>query len=313
MRIDNISGINNQYKNPMPIRKADLSIQNFQKNRQNENTITRNESDKNHNLLKLFAVTTVIAFTVLVITKLSRTSSGKQNKGISKELMEVQEHLKTIFKHDFTNEETENFINRYKEIMKENDDKIWVNKMFDELKKDYNVENKQLTLEIMEKPEPTKNGAGELIGYTDALTRWIGTTICDGRVRTTKNLFHEFRHVKQNELMYRADKERLIKQKVKELEKSNNESWQEILRKQGNKKQARQYVKTQIEETYTKIWGHLSPLDKNSEEYAMGIKYLENEENRIPAGPHYYEQLLEKEARLVENEAEKIFKILDKK
>ena len=82
MRIDNISGINNQYKNPMPIRKADFSVQSFQKNRQNENTITRNEGNNNHNLLKLFAVTTVIAFTVLFVTKLSKTSSGKQNKEI---------------------------------------------------------------------------------------------------------------------------------------------------------------------------------------------------------------------------------------
>ena len=70
-------------------------------------------------------------------------------------------------------------------------------------------------------------------------------------------------------------------------------------------------VQEEIERVYKDIWGHLKPTPKTSADYPRGIKYLENEENRIPPGEHYYEQILEKEAQFVEKAAEKLFKILE--
>ena len=150
-------------------------------------------------------------------------------------------------------------------------------------------------------------------GYTEALTREIGVTNQANRLDSIECIFHEFRHVKQNEIMYKTDRSRLVTQKVKELEKSNNQSYQEILHNaKGNKEKARKVIKNEVETIYTKNWGHLKPLSKDSSEYTKGLKYLKNEENRIPAGEHYYEQILEEEAQLVGKSAKKLFELFKK-
>ena len=102
-------------------------------------------------------------------------------------------------------------------------------------------------------------------GYTEALTRKIGATAFEERLTTFMNLFHEFRHVKQNELMYKADSARLVRAKIAELEKSNNASWQEILKNcGGDKNKAIKMVQEEIERVYKDIWGHLKPAPKTS-------------------------------------------------
>ena len=163
----------------------------------------------------------------------------------------------------------------------------------------------------MENAMPVNNGVYK--GYTEALTRHIGTTYKTSREDVTRNLFHEFKHVKQNELMYRTDPNKLIEIKVLELEKSNNASYKEILRKfKGNKYKARKYIRNNVQQIYNENWGHLTQIPKTSPEYSKGLKYLDNEANRIPAGEHYYEQILEKEAQFVENSAGKLFELIKK-
>ena len=150
-----------------------------------------------------------------------------------------------------------------------------------------------------------------MYGYTEALTRKIATVNSEERIKTVMNMFHEFKHVKQNELMYKTDSLRLIRAKVAELEKSNNASWQNVLSNcGGDKNKARKLIQKEVERVYKENWGHLKPVSKISDEYKLGLKYLENEENRIPAGPDYYKQVLEKEAQFVEKSAEKLFKLI---
>jgi hypothetical protein len=147
----------------------------------------------------------------------------------------------------------------------------------------------------------------------ESLTRHIGMDYTNSREKVVKTLFHEFRHVKQNELMYRADSSKLIGIKALELEKSNNDSYKQILRMfNGDKIKAKNYIKENIQKVYQENWGHLTPLPKTSEEYRRALKYLENEANRIPSGEHYYEQILEKEAQFVGEAAGRLFEIIKK-
>ena len=227
-----------------------------------------------------------------------------------KKLEEAQIYLKNIFGKDFAIDDANNFVRKHEELIKIKDNKEYYLKLFEQLKRDFKVENKSLSLELMDKPIPVNNG--EYRGYTEALTRKIGATSSQDRISTISNLFHEFKHVKQNELMYKTDSKRLVNIKVAELEKSNNASWQRLLKDCGGDKElARKTVQKEVEQVYAQIWGHLKPVSKTSENYKLGIKYLENEANRIPPGAHYYEQILEKEARFVEENAVKLFKLFE--
>lgn len=268
------------------------------------------EGGKEKNILPallLSALATGIG--ILAYIKCKKSDATFKNNYI-KSLEEVQINLKNIFGKDFTTEDANSFIQKYKELNKISDNKEYYNKLFEQLKKDFQVENKSLYLNLWH--EPLKVDGGVFNGYTDALTRKISTVNFENRIKTFSNLFHEFKHVKQNELMYKTDSIRLVNIKVAELEKSNNSSWQNILNNcGGDKNKAREIVQKEVEQVYKEIWGHLKPISKTSEEYKLGLKYLENEANRIPTGEHYYEQVLEKEAQFVEKAAEKLFKLIE--
>lgn len=277
---------------------------------QSKNNLLEENKNKNKNKLPAILLTALsVGVGILGYIKF-RKSDKIFKEQIVKNLEEAQIHLKNIFGKDITLDEVNNFILKHKELNKIGDNKEYYKKLFDQLKCDFKVENKNLSLKLMEKP--IQKGSGMFEGYTEALTREIGATSSNERAKTFATLFHEFRHVKQNELMYRADSARLVRAKVLELEKSNNASWQSILNDcAGNKNKAREMVKNEVENIYRKNWGHLKPVSTASEEYKLGIKYLENEENRIPPGEHYYEQILEKEAQFVGKTAEKLFRLIE--
>lgn len=271
--------------------------------------VSKDAEQKNKKLPAILLTVAAIGIGVFAFFKL-RKSDKVFKDSFQKGIDEAQIQLKNIFEKDFGVEETKSFVQKYQELSKISDNKEYYQKLFEQLKKDFSVENKNLALELWEKPLPVEGGV--MNGYTEALTRKIGATAFEERLTTFMNLFHEFRHVKQNELMYKTDSQRLIQAKVTELEKSNNASWQEILKNcGGDKNKARKMVQEEIERVYKDIWGHLKPAPKTSTDYTRGIKYLENEENRIPPGEHYYEQIQEKEAQFVEKAAEKLFKILE--
>lgn len=255
--------------------------------------------------------TSLLFLTAIGIGTAAYIKIHNNNAAYKKKIRDTQALLKEIFFKDFSINDTKSFIQKHHELTKIKDNSEYYTKLFEQLKTDFQVENKNLALKILEKPIPVSEGVYQ--GYTEALTREIGTVFSDKRITTIKNLFHEFRHVKQNELMYKTDSARLIKSKVAELEKSNNASWKEILNNYGGDKvKARKFVQNEVEQVYKENWRHLNPIDKASKDYQLGIKYLENEENRIPPGEKYYEQILEKEAKAVEDAVEKLFELIKK-
>ncbi len=268
-------------------------------------------SQKDKNKLSA-ALLTILAIGIGVwgYFKLKKRDSVLNNVQ-AKQLSDSQNLLKNIFNKDFTIDETSLIVQRYQNLVKTADNKEFCNKLFEQLKKDFQVENKNL--KFVQWETPLSFNDGKMYGYTEALTREIAAVIQEDKIKTIGTIFHEFKHVKQNELMYKTDSARLVEAKVKELEKSNNASWQEILRNSGgNKEKARKTVQKEVEKTYREIWGHLKPVSKTSPEYRQGLKYLENEENRIPAGANYYNQILEKEAKFAGENAEKLFKLIIK-
>lgn len=271
---------------------------------------TKNEAEKSNKLPALLLTTAALGLGVFGYVKLKKSDNAFFEKNL-KSLEQAQTYLKNIFGKDYTIDETKNILDRYKELDSIADNKEFLNKLFEQLKKDFKAENKNLSLEIWDNAKPVDNGVFR--GYTEALSRKIGVANLPNRLDAVESIFHEFRHIKQNELMYRTDRARLAMQKVVELEKSNNQSYQKILRNAGgDKEKARKVILEEVETVYQENWGHLQPLSKDSAEYSMGLKYLENEENRIPAGDDYYKQILEKEAKFVGENAKKLFNIFKK-
>lgn len=278
------------------------NVVSFKKNSEPE-TLNKNK------IPTLLLTTLALGVGLFALFKLRKSDKTFIKETSQKNLEEIQIQLKNIFGKDFAIDETKTFIQTHKELNKIADNKEYYQKLFEQLKKDFKVENKDLALELWEKPLPVEGGV--MNGYTEALTRKIGTTAFEDRIKTFANLFHEFKHVKQNELMYKTDSARLIRAKVAELEKSNNASWQNVLNHcNGDKAKARKMVQEEVKSVYKENWGHLKPISKTSNEYSQGLKYIENEENRIPPGVDYYKQILEKEAQFVEKAAEKLFKQL---
>lgn len=293
--------------NPTKIYSQQESIQKYAKTF-SANTPPKTQEKEKNNLPAILLTVGAITLGVLACHKLKKINTVV-DKLDSKNLEEFQIQLKNIFSKDFSKKDTFNIINRYKQLNEIKDNREFYNKLFEQLKKDFKVENKNLTLELWDKPLPVDGG--EMRGYTEALTRKIGVTALEDRIKTSKYLFHEFKHVKQNELMYKTDPQKLINIKVKELEDSNNASWKEILKStNGNIAKARKLVEEEVKNVYKEFWGHLEQVSKTSESYKQGLKYLENEGNRIPPGEHYYEQILEKEAQFVENAAEKLLNLI---
>ena len=160
--------------------------------------VSKDAEQKNKKLPAILLTVAAIGIGVFAFFKL-RKSDKVFKDSFQKGIDEAQIQLKNIFEKDFGVEETKSFVQKYQELSKISDNKEYYQKLFEQLKKDFSVENKNLELELWEKPLPVKGGV--MNGYTEALTRKIGATAFEERLTTFMNLFHEFRHVKQNELM----------------------------------------------------------------------------------------------------------------
>lgn len=261
------------------------------------------------------------AASVLLVGGLAATlrcQRVKKSSELSHNMKKIQKEVSSIFQREYSKEETIDFVNRYKKVLNTEYGENYYNMILSELKKDYKFENKNLTVQFCNYPN-IPNSRNKMVMYTEALSRHIG--VFDYQERTPKSgfcgMFHEGRHVKQFEIMYRTDKNRLAEIKVKELEESNNASYRAILRENRNDKlKAREYIRRNIENTFSQMYSHLEPLRKDSPEYKMGLKYLDNEANRISGHTHsleeYKAQILEKEAYEIEDKAAELYELLKK-
>ena len=262
-------------------------------------------------------------------------------------LEKVAQNFSEIFRRDVSKEEAQILINNYKELLNIEDTEEFIKKAFEQIKKDYGYENIPITLDIKKVTSSVKDKAAwhpfsgniEVELVMDKKTGNLRKINKYGRKSIVESIIHEFQHTKQNEISYRTDREEFIEALrnmismddiVLRLESilKNNKELAEMARK--NNKTVEEYKK-HMEDCINRLKnqnGNVADVDKNeknildeifkdfskfnkeSKEYELGRKYIQNFKNYIkPEVDHigYEKQLLEAEAYGTETKFDEIY------
>ena len=112
-----------------------------------------------------------------------------------KDIKNIQRTFKDVFmREDITIEETKNILHRYKEIEKIKDKKEYARALFDEAKKNYGLENTDITLEFTKK--------GELFGFCRRDNYSVSISPDRPRSGLFDTIHHELKHAKQHAIVY---------------------------------------------------------------------------------------------------------------
>lgn len=291
--------------------------------------ISNNDNKKrNKNLgVKLLLSGLAIGATILALVKFHKTSSIKPKEELSAELKEVQQIYKDIFKRDINAEETKDFVQRYKKIIVSktpDNDREYCEKLLDEICKDRQTKRPKIQDWIKSATEADHqcvNGGMATAPnghYIDIYAyNYHNPEICSIPEKGFfETLFHETHHVKQDEIVYRTDKEFFL-QHILDKFVSNGEGkmYNEILRANGgNKEKTLKEVKEIIRHSEENYWGDLTPFKKDSPEYQEGLRLIEGKKNYKffgdCIGDEYKNQIIEKGAYADGEKAERLFDLL---
>lgn len=232
---------------------------------------------------------------------------------------QIQHNFSRIFGKNFSKGEANEMALRYKSIMAENDINILSEKLFNEIKKDYGLQGVELKKagrinlgNNLEGGAMTDQTSTVVTIYLDCIKN---DNILTPKVSLFEKLCHELCHVRQNRILYRADKEKLIdilaNRAPKELTK---DCWNEILSNNGNdREQAIIAIKNQLRDLFKRKYGNVENLPRKS---ATDIKQLfYNKQHYKCAGTvtheEYISQPIEKEAYEISDLAQKLLGLLD--
>ena len=110
----------------------------------------------------------------------------------------AQKTFQNIFmRDDITKKEALEIIKRYKEIEKIQDKEKYVKALFEEVKRNYGLGKTDIKLTMLE-----NNLQGKSVATSDCLNRAINMPLSLERKSMFATMHHEFRHAKQNDLMY---------------------------------------------------------------------------------------------------------------
>ncbi len=238
---------------------------------------------------------------------------------------DVQKALSEIFEKDFSKEEAENLIKKYTELYKEKDSKTYYNKLVEQLKKDYGIENVNTTLKLEQTINLTEYQVGGMAARNGEITIFPQNMKNHGDESGFNTLFHELKHMQQYAELWKADSEEFLKAVTEDgcisANKALQDAKQELMKGGMSKEQAEKYA---FDELYKRIKKEMEPVYKNlqkyekdSPEYKKGIAYLDSLiKNRtgVPIDKKGYEEyrnlLCEKEAFKCGDNADKLLKYI---
>lgn len=261
-------------------------------------------------------------------------------------LEKVAKNFSKIFRRDVSKEEAEKLVSNYKEILNIEDTEEFIKKAFEQVKKDYGYEKVPIKLDIKKVTSTLKDKAGwhpfsgniqiELemnkTGNLRKINKYSKKSIIE-------SMIHEFQHVKQDEISYRTASEEFIEalrnrqskdnivfrfenilkdnKKLPELAREKNKTveeykkyLEECINRLKNQKETTANIDKNEETILDEIFKGFPKLNKESKEYELGQKYIQNSKNYItpdvdPVG--YEKQLLEAEAYGTEPKFEEIY------
>ena len=296
-----------------------------------QDTAEINSKNKNNDLwLNLFLGALGIGVTIFALTKFCKTRSVKAGDGLSAELKEVRKLYKDIFKRDINAEETKDFAERYKKIIESktpDNDREYCEKLLDEICKDRQTKRPKILRWITNRANIDPECRDGLMSTSPDGT-YVDIYIYnyhDSRRFPViardlfESLFHETHHVKQDEIIYRTDKEFFL-QHIMDKFVHNGEGvmYKEMLQNNGGNvektlNEIRQGLSNQIE----RYWGSFEPFAKDSAEYKEGLRLIEGKKNYKFFGDcrsyeEYKNQTIESGAFADEEKASKLFNLLKK-
>lgn len=221
-------------------------------------------------------------------------------------LEKVTKNFSEIFRKDISKEEAQKMANRYKEIFQIKDDTEFQKTLFEQLKKDYGLQGTQYGLSVKQlesgekghftpfgKLELKDSNGGTSFNFDSNGCIAVNSKYAKDRKGFFATLVHELNHAKQFETAYRANSEEALNSYFNKMQKELD--FIENLKKKGYD------LENELKAPLREFLGTTKPntLAKGSEEYELGMKYIENQKNYIPAkenGQKYIEQFLEKES-----------------
>lgn len=286
-----------------------------------------------------------IALAIGLLAK-GKTSQAKEVVNNVSVKQELQQKFGEIFKKDFSEAEIDKLVDNYKQIFKIDNVDDFSKKLFEQIKIDSGNESKNIEFVIRKcKPGMAEGGGFAVSERTLFLDIEHENNIINLEEKKDifKSFVHEFQHVRQQEMAYNSDCTRFAKAMTKNKtpstaiffledalkhdpnfvsEYGGEQAIKDVI--QGLKINNPEYIdlyctvppeeKINIIKNIKKCFGPVKQYDKNSENYKMGIKYLENEENYIQpteeAMEKYTQQILEKEAYDAEYIASEILNLI---
>lgn len=262
----------------------------------------------------------------------------------------VAKNFSEIFRRDVSKEEAQKLVNNYIELLNIEDTEEFVKKAFEQVKKDYGYEKTPIELKINKIKDYLGSADAGWCSENGELSINLlidnSGKVCNknkrGRKCILQTLLHEFQHTKQDEFAYRTSRDDIVKAilnrkrdqsviinniknilskkskleiEAKKLNISVEECkkrYEELLKELEQGKYDFSKIKfdknTQI--ALDNIFKDYKKFPENSEEYKLGLKYIENNNNYIQAGIDrngYEKQILEAEAFGVEDKFKEIY------
>lgn len=289
--------------------------------------ISDKKKKDNNLLLKLMLGGLGIAGAVFAFIKFHKTPLVKETEELSSQLKEIQQLYKDIFKRDIDAAQTKNFAQRYKKIIDSktpDNDREYCEKLLDELCKDRQTKrpiiNDWIEKEADAAPECLNGGMSTAADgtYIDVyLFNYHNNSCIPIPERGLfESLFHETHHVKQDEIIYRTDKEFFLEHLIgKFILNGEGTMYKQMLRTNGGDKvKTFNKVKELLQQKIDCYWGDLTPFEKISAEYQEGLRLIEGKKNYKffgdCTGDEYANQIIEKGAYADGKKAERLFDLL---
>ena len=261
----------------------------------------------------------------------------------------VAQNFSEIFRRDVSKDEAQKIVKRYEEILNIENPEEFYKKAFEQIKKDYGYEKTPINLQINKTRNYSDSGNASWNNVDARLEVNVfsedGNSIKAMKKRGKKcvlqRIMHEFQHVKQTEIGYRTSRNNLAeaihnqnrtvsamitnakcilknKTKLKQFAKESGITVDECKKKLEESIKLLESKKDEIKISFDKtqriklddLWEKLPKYDKKSDEYKMGLKYIDNTKHYITSSEDrkkYETQLLEAEAFGCEEKFEKIY------
>ena len=268
-----------------------------------------------------------IAGAIFAYIKCRKTLSSKQMAELSPQMKEIQLICKDIFRRDFSAEETKDFAKRYKAIIDSktpDNDREYCEKLIEEICKDRQTKKPRIYRWIKDSADADPRCKNSYMAtspdgtYIDIYAyNYHNIPSTPPEKDLFESLFHETHHVKQDEFIFRTDKEFFLKHLVnKFILNGEGTMYKEMLRQNGgNKNKTKNNIKQFLSEQINQHWGDLKPFAKDSEEYREGLRLITGKKaykfhGDCTSYEEYKNQIIEKGAYEDEEKAEKLFDIL---